>query len=113
MNNGKNVNPSSKEKGRKILAGFLVSAMDMEDEIAGGVYNDYLNRENWPDNLSDESFNEIQQKLKILVDETIQHRQIFSDLFEKKHAHGHASTDKWTRSLFPHHRKRVRSANQG
>ncbi len=83
MNNSKNINPNSKEKSRKILAGFLVSAMDMEDEIARGVYNDYLKRGNWPANLTDESFNEIKQKLKILVDETIQHKQIFSDLLER------------------------------
>ncbi len=35
--------------------GLLVSALDMEDEIAHSVYVDYLDRGNWPDGLKDKN----------------------------------------------------------
>ena len=36
------------QKEPKTVQGLLLSALDMEDEIAHSIYRDYMNRENWP-----------------------------------------------------------------
>jgi hypothetical protein len=75
--------PETGHKEPKTLQGLLLSALDMEDEIAHSVYQDYMKRENWPTGLKDESFEEIQKYLIILLKETEQHRNIIRQLQSK------------------------------
>ena len=65
------------------IAGMLLSALDMEDEIAHGIYRDYLDRRNWPADLKDETFEKIREYLTTLLDDTDQHRRIIKHLQAK------------------------------
>ncbi len=67
----------------KTLQGLLISALDMEDEIAHSVYRDYMKRENWPADLKDEIFEEIRKYLNTLLVETERHRKIIKQLQSK------------------------------
>lgn len=67
----------------KKLAGILLSALDMEDEIAHSVYRDYLDRGNWPVDLKDETFERIREYLTTLLDDTNRHRKIIRHLQSK------------------------------
>ncbi len=65
------------------IAGILLSALDMEDEIAHSVYRDYLDRRNWPADLKDETFERIREYLTTLLDDTDRHRKIIKHLQSK------------------------------
>ena len=67
-------------KEPKTVQGLLLSAMDMEDEIAHSVYRDYMERENWSAELKDDIFKEIQKYLTTLLDDTERHRNIVRNL---------------------------------
>ncbi len=62
------------------IAGVLASALDMEDEIAHSVYRDYMKRESWPKELSDEAFDTIRKHLTVLLNETSKHRRMIQTL---------------------------------
>jgi hypothetical protein len=66
-----------------ILANFLASALDMEDEISNSVYKDYVDAKNWPKNLKPEIFQNIRQYLNVLIEDTQKHRKIISELIEQ------------------------------
>jgi hypothetical protein len=68
------------------MAGILASALDMEDQISGGVYEDYLCRENWPDGLSEDAFARIKSRLTTLIRDTRRHQEILQRLSK---ANGH------------------------
>ena len=70
-------------KEPKTVQGLLLSALDMEDEIAHSVYRDYLDRENWPTGLKDDIFEEIQKYLTTLLDDTERHRNMVRKLQSK------------------------------
>ncbi len=70
-------------KEAKTISGLLISALDMEDEIAHSVYRDYMERKNWPGELKDETFEEIRESLTILLDDTRRHRNIIKNLQSK------------------------------
>jgi hypothetical protein len=70
-------------KELKTEQGLLLSALDMEDEIAHSVYREYMERENWPADLKDEVFEEIRKYLATLLNETEQHRNIIRQLQSK------------------------------
>ncbi len=70
-------------KEPKTVQGLLLSALDMEDEIAHSVYRDYMDRENWPGDLKDDIFEEIQKYLTTLLDDTERHRNIVRNLQSK------------------------------
>ena len=70
-------------KEPKTVQGLLLSALDMEDEIAHSVYLDYLDSENWPTDLKDDIFEEIQKYLTTLLDDTERHRNIIKNLQSK------------------------------
>lgn len=71
MNNNKEV---------KLVAGFLASALDIEDSMSENVYGPFLKRETWPANLSDGDFRLIKESLFILIEETKEHQKTFSNL---------------------------------
>jgi hypothetical protein len=67
----------------KTISGMLMSSLDMEDEIAHSVYQDYLDRKNWPVELRDETFEEIRKHLATLLKDTQRHRNIIKHLQAK------------------------------
>lgn len=62
------------------LAGHLLSALEMEDKVSGDVYNEYENRSTWPAELPEEVFVNIQKMLRILINQTDQHKSAFRAL---------------------------------
>jgi len=75
--------PNSAGKREKTLAGFLVSALDMEDEISNSVYKDYMDAKYWPKNLKPEIFQNIKQYLNVLIEDTQEHRKTILGLIQK------------------------------
>jgi len=65
------------------LANFLVSALDMEDEINSSIYNDYMNAKSWPKKLTPEAFESIRKYLEILIEDTKRHKATIQSLIEK------------------------------
>ncbi|MBN1816775.1 MAG: hypothetical protein JW828_05415 [Sedimentisphaerales bacterium] len=75
-------------RGRpKTIAGLLLSALDMEDQIAHSVYKDYLERSNWPANLKEDIFEQILEILTTLLKDTERHHNIVSHLRSKLENH--------------------------
>ena len=66
-----------------VLAGFLASALDMEDEISNGVYKDYMDPDNWPSGMDLDIFQEIRKNLTTLIEDTRRHRKIILGLIKK------------------------------
>jgi hypothetical protein len=62
------------------MAGILTSALNMEDEISSGVYDEYLERGHWPEQLDDEAFAQIKQRLIVLIEDTRKHKKILQAL---------------------------------
>lgn len=62
------------------IGGMLTSALNMEDEISSGVYEDYLDRRHWPAQLGDDVFVEIRRRLTVLIDDTKKHKKILQAL---------------------------------
>jgi len=75
--------PKPLSKKYKLVSGILLSALDMEDEIAHSVYLDYMDRKKWPAELRDETFEEIRGYLTTLLDDTQRHRNIIKNLQSK------------------------------
>ena len=71
----KNGAVDGKQKGVETLAGYLMSALDMEEKISHSVYRDYLNRAIWPDHLDDKTFSNIKECLTTLLEDTERHRK--------------------------------------
>ena len=82
-NTANNDTERSAEQKPKTIAGYLASAMDMEDEISNGVYKDYMDLDNWPAGIDLNVFQKIRKHLTILIEDTRRHRKIISGLIEK------------------------------
>jgi len=67
----------------KRVRGYVLSAIDMEESFAKGVYLDYTVRKNWPVNVDRETFEKIQSLLKILMDDSARHKNILAELKKK------------------------------
>ena len=69
------------------IAGFLADARNMEDQISGGVYEDYMRLENWPVGLDEGTFREARRRLTVLIEDTRRHKEILHALLkERSHA---------------------------
>ena len=68
---------------KKIVEGYLLSAIDMEERFAQGVYLDYTAGKNWPVDVNKDTFEEIQFLLKILIADTEKHKNKLSELKKK------------------------------
>jgi hypothetical protein len=66
-----------------ILAGFLASALDMEDEISNSVYKDFMDLENWPAGMDMDIYLEIRKHLTTLIEDTRRHRKIVLGLMKR------------------------------
>ena len=58
-------------------ADYLNSALDLEDQMGGEVYGQYLKKEAWPKQLDEAGFLELKQLLDILIEETEEHKREF------------------------------------
>lgn len=67
----------------KIIAGFLASSLDIEDDMSDSVYGEYLSRETWPANLDERVFDMIKNLIMILIEETKEHKRAFLELENK------------------------------
>jgi len=67
------------------IGGVLASALNMEDDISGGVYQDYMSRKHWPERLDEEAFAEIRKRLTVLIEDTKKHKKILQALV-REHA---------------------------
>lgn len=67
----------------KIIAGFLASALDIEDDMSKSVYGEYLDRETWPADLDDRAFEMIKNLVTVLIEETEGHKKAFLGLKNK------------------------------
>ena len=74
-------NPDSSEV--KVIAGFLASALDIEDTMSLKVYGDFLDRQSWPANLTEEAFQTIRNFLTTLIQDTEAHKKTFLELKNK------------------------------
>jgi hypothetical protein len=68
---------------RETIAGFLTSALRMEDQISRGVYEDYMSRGNWPRQIDDATFHDIEMRLTTLIQDTKRHREMILALVER------------------------------
>jgi Mg2+ and Co2+ transporter CorA len=67
------------------VGGFLTAALNMEDQISRGVYEEYMARANWPAGLDEATFERIQERLTTLVEDTQKHHKILQALI-REHA---------------------------
>jgi hypothetical protein len=65
------------------VTAFLTTALNMEDQISRGVYEDYMTRANWPAGLDDETFEQIKWRLTTLVEDTKGHAKILQALIRE------------------------------
>lgn len=77
---GDSVDMGPGPRKRTTLGGVLAEALNMEDDISGGVYLDYLDRQRWPAQISDDVFDEIHKRLTVLVRGISKHRKILQAL---------------------------------
>ena len=82
-NTANNDTERSAEQKPKTIAGYLASAMDMEDEISNGVYKDYMDLDNWPAGIDLDVFQEIRKLLTTLIEDTRRHRKIVQGLIKQ------------------------------
>ncbi len=78
-------NPGERPKvgPQETIGGFLAAALNMEDQISGGVYEDYTKRANWPTQLDEEVFLQIKKYLNILIEDTRRHHGILQALIDE------------------------------
>lgn len=62
------------------IGGVLAAALNMEDDISGGVYLEYLERSRWPAQLDDDVFVEIERRLTLLIEGIAKHKKILRAL---------------------------------
>jgi len=78
-----NADTNNSSGDAKILAGYLASALDMEERINNSIYKEYMDRDKWPRRLQPDVFETIKQFLNILIEDTQRHRKLIAVLIEK------------------------------
>jgi rubrerythrin len=67
----------------KTLAHFLSSALHLEEQFSSSVYRDYLEIDDWPIHLKSDVFDEIRQRLTVLIEDSAKHEQVLHELNRK------------------------------
>jgi len=67
-------------ENEKILADFLDTALDIEEEISRGIYQHYLVYDNWPKGFAIEYFKEVKSILEKMIEDTKNHEEKFHKL---------------------------------
>ena len=70
-------------ENKKIVESYVLSAMDIEENFAHGVYLDYMARKNWPAGIDGETFKEILFLLQILINDTERHKKTLLEMKKK------------------------------
>lgn len=65
---------------REAIGGILASALNMEDQISHGVYEEYLDRKRWPGQLDETVFQDICTRLTTLIEDTKRHQRTLMSL---------------------------------
>lgn len=60
------------------IAHYVFASLDLEDKVSSSVYGQYLARDVWPDDITDEEFKVIQTNINTLIAETESHKKAFS-----------------------------------
>ena len=68
---------SQNSKNLPVIANYLASAFDIEDQMSQEIYGPFLESRNWPVGLSDDAFRAIVEQLNILIKETKEHKEQF------------------------------------
>ena len=80
MENSDKKQNQERAPGPKLLAGYLASALNMEDDISNGIYLDYMDPKNWPEGINPEVFGKIRDRLTVLINDTKKHKRIIAAL---------------------------------
>jgi len=70
-------------KDARVMVSFLDTALDIEDQMGGEVYAEFLKKDIWPVNLKDDLFPTIKELLTVLIKETAEHKREFLNLKNK------------------------------
>jgi hypothetical protein len=69
-----------------IIAGYIASALDIEDQVVEGIYTDYVKREAWPASMKEEAFQSIRTYLEILIKDSARHKKTVLSLQDRLNA---------------------------
>ena len=83
-----NDNPKRNKDEVQLIAGFLATALEMEDDMSGDVYGDFLLNEGWPANFNGEAFKNVKHLLEVLIQDTEAHKKMFLVLINKLDSNG-------------------------
>lgn len=61
--------------GPRTLGGYLASALDMEERLSGGVYEEYMDIDNWPAGVKRDVFLQVRKHLATLIEDTKRHKK--------------------------------------
>ena len=70
----------AQKRSTKRLADYLATGLDMEDKCIGTTYKDYLQRDKWPADLSEDDFNNIRECLTIMIEDSNKHKEMILTL---------------------------------
>jgi hypothetical protein len=83
----------------KTLAHFLSTALRLEEQFSNSVYRDYLDPEDWPVELKADVFDEIKQRLAVLIEDSAKHEQVIHGLTRQYNGEGNRDKKKIVREL--------------
>lgn len=90
---------TSDSNSPKTLAHFLASALRLEEQFSNSVYRDYLDPEDWPVELKQEVFDEIKQRLSVLIEDSAKHEHTIHGLTRQYNGEGNRDKKKIIREL--------------
>ena len=70
----------AQKQSMKRLADYLATGLDMEDKCIGTTYENYLQRDRWPADLSGDDFNSIREYLTIMIEDSNKHKEMILTL---------------------------------
>ena len=81
MSNFRNKGMSkTQKKSMKRLTDYIATGLDMEDKCLSTTYENYLQRERWPADLSEDDFNNVREYLTIMIEESNKHKEMILTL---------------------------------
>ena len=89
----------TKDGNSKTLAHFLASALRLEEQFSNSVYRDYLDPEDWPCELKPDVFDEIKQRLTVLIEDSAKHEHTIHGLTRQYNGEGSRDKNKIIREL--------------
>lgn len=69
------IDNTTKADSPKTVKHFLSSALHLEEQFSTSIYRDYLDREDWPADLSPDVFEKIRHHLTVLIEDSAKHEQ--------------------------------------